>query len=437
MSTGIGIDIGTSTISAVVFDLENKQMLASKTIINGCDLPPSEEGEHAQDAEKIVIKARGVLDELLQAYPAADRIGLTGQMHGITYLDENGKSISPLYTWQDETAGLDLPAGRSVIRELGEIGLHASAGYGIATYCRHLRTGSVPEGAASFCTIPDYLGVYLTGRRRPLQHISMAASMGCYDLRRQDFCRDELAGYGADLHLLPEVTQTFAQLGTYRGRPVTAALGDNQASFLGAVGLKPDTVLLNLGTGGQISMLVKEPVFSRDIESRPMTAELYLAAGSSLSGGRAYAALEKFFRAFVSEGGQEAPLQYERMARILEAEKPFRDPMQISTTFKGSRSDPSGRGSILHISEENFTPGNMIYGVLQGMCAELRGMFAQIETMTGCTIHSLVGSGNAIRKNPFLQEIAREQFGTDLTISPYEEEAACGAVLSTYGPENA
>ena len=28
-------------------------------------------------------------------------IGITGQMHGILYVDESGRGLSPLYTWQD------------------------------------------------------------------------------------------------------------------------------------------------------------------------------------------------------------------------------------------------------------------------------------------------------------------------------------------------
>ena len=34
-------------------------------------------------------------------YPDIERIGVTGQMHGILYLDGEGNAVSPLYTWQD------------------------------------------------------------------------------------------------------------------------------------------------------------------------------------------------------------------------------------------------------------------------------------------------------------------------------------------------
>ena len=54
-----------------------------------------------ENTEKLVEKAKELLDFFLERYPDAEQIGLTGQMHGIVYLDRNGKSVSPLYTWQD------------------------------------------------------------------------------------------------------------------------------------------------------------------------------------------------------------------------------------------------------------------------------------------------------------------------------------------------
>ena len=444
----IGLDIGTTTISAVVFDPAADAVLEARTIPNGCGIPSVHAWEHAQDAERIVEKTKAVLDEFLEKHPDTERIGLTGQMHGIVYADKNGKCVSPLFTWEDQGAGVSLQTlwesgfscvkteeERSAAAILREQGLKASEGYGIATHFMRQMTGMIPSEAVCFMTIPDYLGIRLTGRTRPLQHISMAASMGCFDIRAKQFCVKELAGFGMDISMLPEVTDRFVSLGMYKGRSVTVAIGDNQASFLGSAELEEGTVLLNVGTGGQISVLVDEPVEGNNIESRPITHDQYIAVGSSLSGGRAYAALEKFFRTYLNEalktkaddGGKTAGAQYDCMASLLEKEKPYSDPLQVVTAFNGSRFDPDLRGSISNISEENFTPGNLIYGVLWGICGELRGMFGEVEEKTGLRIRRLVGSGNGLRKNKALQEIAKLQFGVEPELSPYEEEAACGA----------
>ena len=50
------------------------------------------------------------------------------------------------------------------------------------------------------------------------------------------FEKEKLAEMGVDVNWLPDVCMGIEKLGTYRGRTVTTAIGDNQASFLGAAG---------------------------------------------------------------------------------------------------------------------------------------------------------------------------------------------------------
>ena len=105
----IGIDIGTTTISGVIIDALSREVLLARTIENGSFIKTGHEWERVQDAELIVEKAKGLLDELLAGCDDAASVGLTGQMHGILYVDEKGNCISPLYTWQDGRGNLPGP----------------------------------------------------------------------------------------------------------------------------------------------------------------------------------------------------------------------------------------------------------------------------------------------------------------------------------------
>ena len=99
-----GIDIGTTTISGVVLEKgENGQakILEAKTVENGCFIETGNDWERIQYAKEIVERAVNLLDYFLEKYPHVERIGLTGQMHGIVYVDKEGNCVSPLYTWQD------------------------------------------------------------------------------------------------------------------------------------------------------------------------------------------------------------------------------------------------------------------------------------------------------------------------------------------------
>ncbi len=441
----LGLDIGTTTISAVVVGMEEREILKAYTIPNGSFIETDLPWEKIQDPDKIMQKALGLLEEILQEHQDIGVIGLTGQVHGIVYLDENGKHISPLYTWQDGRGNIPVEkilsedpvpedalseAGRSICGILEEeYGVKAHTGYGLVTHLYNCRNNLVPEGAAKVCTIMDYLGMRLTGRRTPLMHSSNAASLGLYDAKKNGFRADILQKAGADADVLPEVTDDFISVGSYKGIPVSAAIGDNQASFLGSVENAADSVLVNMGTGGQISVLSDTYFTAKGIEARPFVKGHYLLAGSSLCGGRAYALLEHFFRSYAEAAGITGVDHYSVMGKILD-EKNDGEKLKVNTTFSGTREKPEKRGSIKNIGTENFTPKALIGGVLEGMAEELYKMYRKIEKGLAGPKTRMVASGNGIRKNRHLQEVMSEKFGMGLELAKREEEAAYGAAVS-------
>lgn len=436
----IGIDLGTTTISAVVLEKEASaewkkgRVLETRTIPGGGFLKTPHEWERLQSPGETVSQAKALLEELLSRYSDVAAIGLTGQMHGIVYVDREGRSISPLFTWQDgrgNLPGFGRDGDKTLVEWVQkETGYQVFSGYGLVTHLYHCQKGLVPEGSAGICTIADYLGMCLTGRKRPLMHISNGAGLGFFDGREGVFREEVLGKLGMDVSLLPELAKGFSCLGCYKGIPVSVAIGDSQASFLGTVGMKENTLLLNMGTGGQISLLSEKYFEAPGIEARPLTEGKYLLTGSSLCGGRAYAVLERFLRSYARQAGAGDVSQYEIMGRL--AEKGWQQRkggMKVTTAFCGTRTDPKLRGSITGIGEDNFTPEGLVYGVLEGMARELYDFYRLIREGTGIRAEHLTASGNGMRKNPTLQKIVSELFGTELEEAPYEEEAACGAAL--------
>ena len=436
-----GIDIGTTTISGVVLEKEENgqaKILEAKTVENGCFIETGNEWERIQYAKEIVERAVNLLDYFLEKYPHVERIGLTGQMHGIVYVDKEGNCVSPLYTWQDARGSIcdgdQIPLTEE-IRERCQI--HAASGYGLVTHIYNIRHNLVPDSALSFCTIMDYFGMQLTGRKKAMVHASNGASFGFFNVQKNAFMTEELYKMGVEEQWLPQVCTRIEALGSYRERIVTTAIGDNQASFLGAAGNENNTLLVNMGTGGQISVLSDQYFTAEGIEARPFLHGTYLLAGASLCGGKAYALLEKFFREFVKEAtGQEKPL-YKTLEKLAGDGKASctgrenRKKLQIETTFDGTRVHPEQTGSITNLSTDNFTPAAFVYGTLEGMSRELYQMYQTIQNGTGMQIKRMIGSGNGLRKNPVLCEIVEEMFGAKLALAECEEEAATGAALSS------
>lgn len=94
----VGIDIGTTTVSAVVMDPDSLTVVHKRTVKNSSFLPTRQLWERVQDVQKIIISAKTMLKEILDSFDDISAIGLTGQMYGIVYVDQRGKSVSPLYT---------------------------------------------------------------------------------------------------------------------------------------------------------------------------------------------------------------------------------------------------------------------------------------------------------------------------------------------------
>lgn len=426
----LGIDIGTTTISAVIADRKGQKVERSYTIANESFVQTGVVWEKIQDPEIILQKIYKLLDEIFEEYGDIRVIGLTGQMHGIVYLNGDGEHISPLYTWQDGRGNLALENGKSICKMLEEeFSVKASAGYGLVTHLYNLKRDLVPAEAAKVCTIMDYIGMRLTGRKTPLIHSSNAASLGLYDVEKSVFLKDIFEKAGGDAAILPEVTEDFICTGIYRGIPVSAAIGDNQASFLGSVEHGFDSVLVNMGTGGQISVLSEEYFTAKGIEARPFAEGYYLLAGSSLCGGRAYAALEHFFRMYAEAMGVRDADHYSVMEKILD-HKEKTDKLKVNTAFSGTRENPEKRGSIKNIGTANFTPGALIEGVMVGMAEELYKKYGRMEKGLHLSRGKIIASGNGLRKNHHLQKTISEKFGMSLQMAEHEEESAFGAAVS-------
>ena len=115
---------------------------------------------------------------------------------------------------------------------------------------------------------------------------------------------------------------------------------------------------------------------------------------------------------------------YEYIDRLLENKT--ETTLVADCRFCGTRNDPSVRGAITNLSEQNFTPADFALAVLNGISGELYEMYK-----SGCKkAKHLVCSGNGMRKNAALRRVTAEMFGCDIKIPLYAEEASYGAALA-------
>ncbi len=424
----LGIDIGTTTLSFVVRSCASGVLETVSTASGAFE--PGQPWERLQNPDAIFDRVSGCVDDLLSRFPDVAAIGVTGQMHGVVYLGADGRAVSPLYTWQDGRGDLPCDASRSWAARLSEVtGYPLASGYGMVTHDYNACNGLVPPQAVSLCTIADYVAMRLAGLTAPQMDASNAASLGLFDLVGGCFDRAALQKANIDASMLPSLAQSPVLGAGPRGVPVCAAIGDNQASFLGATAGQRDALLVNMGTGGQVSVYTRDYLQTNALETRPFPGGGFLLVGASLCGGRSYALLEQFFRQTVKMiTGEEVPA-YGAMARMLETAAPVGDLPVTATTFQGTRANPALRGSICGLSADNFTPQHLTVSVMRGMAQELHDLFRSYLDRGGSRPAAMIGAGNALRKNPFLRRVFEEVFGAPMTLSDHDEEAACGAAL--------
>lgn len=425
----IGLDIGTTTISVALVNEDGSER-QTHSEAHCAALPERSTFERIQDPDRLFKLAVCLLDDLLnQCADQVTSIGVTGQMHGIVYLNKAGEPVSPLYTWQDDRGSQILEDGTyaSVLSRL--TGYPVASGYGLSTHFYHVRNGLVPESACCISTIHDYIAMKLSGLCSPVTDQSDAASLGVFDMINGRFDDAALLQAEIDPSILPNVASDPV-IGTYRSIPVCVPIGDNQASFFGATGGRSSGALVNIGTGSQFSVYCNTPIHCPGLELRPYPGGGYLLVGATLCGGRAYALLERFFADVVKMvTGSDAVSCYDAMEKRLEEMGDVSDVPRVLTTFGGTRSNAGLRGAFLDVGIHNFTAGHWTAGVLKGICSELYQMYETYLSAGGQPIDTFYGSGNGLRKNPYLQKTIAEEFSLPLVLPPYREEAAVGAAL--------
>lgn len=427
----LAIDIGTSKITLVQFDLKSMEVIETATGANDSEVLLPDEHKHEQDPQKIWAIVQGLFSQM-QSLSSVSFIAITAQVHGIILLDEDAKAHTNLITWRDARPVV-LGSDRTFKQSNGCL---LQKGYGGRTLAALLKEEpSLAYGPLQVCTIASFIMGKLSGCYSIDE--SIAASLGVFDIHAKCWNAPQLQALGIPLSLFPPVVPSCTpvgkvlpsvgkQLGLSSSAQVCSPLGDNQASFLGSTGFS-NAAVVNIGTGGQLSVLGERENASPSVEVRPLLGSDFLEVYASLCGGWAYVYLKDFCTGMLGDFGIEVPDKqvYQTLDRLASHADP-KHPLQVDTRFLGSRGDrESGRyGKIYDIDTHNFTIANLARAFLEGIARELHTPAISMEG-----VPFLVASGNAVRKNPFMIQLLEKEFGLPVRISPFLEEAAIGSLL--------
>ena len=408
MSALVGLDVGTSGVKALALARDGRIVARAE---REYPLSTPRPGWAEQEPEDWWRATEAALADL---GVAATTIGLSGQMHGLVVLGDDGEPLRPAILWNDQRTAAEcreIEERVGLERLIGLTGNRALTGF-TAPKLLWLRNHE-PETFARIRHVllpKDYVRLRLTGERA----IDVADASGTllFDVANRRWSAEVLDALELPLEWLPPVHES-TEIG---------AAGDQAAGALGVGVAAPGPLSIVLGTSGVVFSALAayrpEPqarlhTFCHAVPGTWHAMGVMLSAAGSLSwlrdalGGVAYAEL------------------------LGEAERwePGVEGLLFQPYLAGERTphaDPDARGAFTGLSLRHDR-GALARGVLEGVAYGLRD---SLELLRELGVDAEVGrvSGGGARSGLWLRIVA-SVLGLPLERTEAEEGAAYGAAL--------
>jgi len=257
----LGLDIGTSGVKAVVIDEQGQLVVTTQASIEVSNPQPLWSEQNPEDWWTAAVSA---VKELCRLQPACvskiRAIGLAGQMHGATFLDEQANVLRPCILWNDGRSAeqcVQLEANLSDFHERS--GNLAMPGFTAPKVMWVAQNEPDVFAKTRKVLLPkDYLAYRLTGNF--VSDMSDAAGTLWLNPQTRDWDDSLLAASGLDLSYMPgllegngiagQLTAAAAEAFGIPQIPVVIGGGDNACGAIGVGITEPGQAFISLGTSG-------------------------------------------------------------------------------------------------------------------------------------------------------------------------------------------
>ena len=259
MSLYLGLDLGTSSLKALLIDEDQRTLAAAEAPLAVSRPHP---GWSEQDPAAWIAAAEQALDAVSARVDLASvrAIGLSGQMHGATLLDEADRPLRPCILWNDTRSAAEAEARDADPRTREITGNIVFPGFTAPKLAwTRAHEPETFEKTRKVLLPKDFLRLWLTGEH--VAEMSDAAGTSWLDVGRRDWSDALLAATHLTRAHMPRLVEGSEPSGTVRrriasrfGLPPTAIVagggGDNAAAAIGAGVVRPGDAFLSLGTSG-------------------------------------------------------------------------------------------------------------------------------------------------------------------------------------------
>jgi len=434
----IGIDTSTTATKALLMDESGKVLAVASTEY------PYETPQPLWSEQDPTLWWRATVESIHKVVAktgidvtAVKGIGLTGQMHGLVLLDENGDVLRPAILWNDQRTGAQCDAIRA---RLGKEKLIQISGNDALTGFTAPKILWVQEHEpeiwkrARHILLPkDYVRYKLTGQYASDR--AGGAGTILFDLAKRDWSPEVLSALDIPAEYLPktyegtEVTGTLipsvaTELGLLAGIPVFGGGGDQAAAAVGTGAVRAGVVSLSLGTSGVVFATTDGPFIEQDgrlhafchsVPGKWHLMGVMLSAAGSLRWHR-----DTF-----------APnTDYDTLLQPAADVPAGSDGLFFLPYLTGERTphpDPLARGAFVGLTVRHSFP-SLTRAVLEGVSFGLRDSFELMKSAGLENISQVRVTGGGAR-SPLWRQILADVFGAEIVTVNAEEGAAYGAAL--------
>lgn len=429
----IGVDIGTTSTKAVLFDCDGGFIFQAEEKIT--TLYPKQDWAE-QEPEEIERKTKQVLKQVLEQVVSRNEkliaVGLATAMHSLICVDEKKQALSNAIIWSDsrssqQAAELNADEGKELYFKTGTP-IHPMSPLLKLIWMKE--TGYHPYHKTSyFMTLKDYLIWKWFGERWIDE--AMASSTGLYNLKKHAWDHDalQLAGIreaqlskivSPDTVLSDTSEQFAAEIGIGIDIPFVIGSADGQLANLGDGMILPGEVAISVGTSGAIRQFIDGTEVDPFGETftYAFTKETSIVGGPSNNGGIVLQWLKNLL---------EFEAGHQQLIALADEVKPGADGLFFLPYINGERApfwNQDARGSFVGLKIRHKKE-HLVKAVLEGICFNLYHIGESLERVAGQP-KQICANGGLTQSEKWVQILA-DVFGKEIHLSETHHSVAWGA----------
>lgn len=437
MAYFMGIDLGTSSVKALIADENGKIKGIGQT---GYEVKTPCPGYAQQDpgtwwmctktAVRECLRKSGILPEQING------VGLSGQMHGLVALDREGRVIGGSIIHLDQRSFQEKEEIFEVADSLITEELMNRPGTGMLI-CSLLwlkkNCLSEYEKIHTVFSPKDYIRYQLIGEKAT-DYCDASATLA-FDIKHKKWCTTLIRRLGLKEDIWPSVMSSYEiagevsdaaskQIGLCKGTKVVVGTGDCASQLIGNGVTEEEIISCNIGTSSQIAAVTKASVLDEEMRLQLWchgVPDTYIFQGGAMNGGNTLS----WFRNKV--------LKNDISFEILDAEagrvSPGSDGLFFLPYLAGERTpwnNPRARGGFFGLGLIHDQAA-MIRAIMEGVIYNLK-VCKNIFDQKGISQKRLISSGGGARGKTWRQ-IQADILEMPVYTTEVEEEACLGAAI--------